>query len=91
MTITRQQIGDTLLKIQSQFLSEPHLSLTAEEIRQRFGSSLMLSRTVLDLLVDASVLEKSVDGVYSRRMVNAAARQFHPIRRTPRTPARTAA
>jgi hypothetical protein len=93
MTITRQQIGNTLIKIQSQFLLQPRLSLTAEEVGRRFGYRLTLSRAVLDLLADAGVLDKSPDDVYSRRLPSAVMREAHTTQRSrsPRASARPAA
>jgi hypothetical protein len=91
MTITRQQIGNTLIEIQSYFLAQPGPALTAEGAGRRFGRSVMLSCAVLDLLADAGVLDRSPDGTYSRRLPGIAPPEPHRIRRAPRAVARTAA
>ena len=62
----RQGIEDLVLRIESEFLAVPDLQLTVSEAGRRFGSDEITCEAVLEALVDAAVLVKTSDRVYSR-------------------------
>ena len=75
MTATRRQIENLVLRIQSDFLERPTLSLTLSGVQQRFGIDEATSVGVLGALVDARVLTER-QGAYSRhfpRLVSSRA------------------
>jgi hypothetical protein len=62
----RRRIEDLLLRIESEFLAAPELKLTVSEAGRRFGADELTCEAILDALVDAAVLFKTSDRVYSR-------------------------
>ena len=55
-----------LLRIEGEFLAVPDLQLTVSEAGRRFGSDEITCEAILEALVDAAVLFKAPDRVYSR-------------------------
>jgi hypothetical protein len=62
----RRRIEDLLLRIEGEFLAVPELHLTVSEAGRRFGSDEITCEAVLEALVDAAVLVRTSDRVYSR-------------------------
>jgi hypothetical protein len=62
----RRGIEDLVLRIESEFLAVPDLQLTVSEAERRFASDEIACEAVLEALVDAAVLVKTSDRVYSR-------------------------
>ena len=58
-------IGALVMRMQSDFLDIPELTLTLPQTQQRFGVDEVTCKAVLGTLVDAGVLA-NVDGVYAR-------------------------
>ena len=73
MTASRTRIQDLLLRIQSDFLDNPLLSLTLSAAEKRFGIDEATCAGVLGALVDAGVLVER-GGTY-RRYVPPSARR----------------
>jgi len=65
MTATRDRIEHLVVKIQSDFLENPALTLTLPAAEQRFGIDEGACAGVLGALVDARVLTER-DGAYCR-------------------------
>ena len=65
MTASRNRIQDLLLRIQSDFLENPTLSLTLPAAETRFGIDEATCAGVLGALVDAGVLAER-RGTYRR-------------------------
>ena len=59
-------IEDLLLRIESEFLANPELKMTAAEAERRFGADEVTCGAILDALVDGDVLLKTPDHVYVR-------------------------
>jgi hypothetical protein len=62
----RRRIEDLVVRIESEFLATPELKLTVSEAERRFGIDEITCEAILDALVDAAVLFKTPDRVYSR-------------------------
>ena len=65
MTASRNRIQDLLLRIQSDFLENPTLSLTVPTAETRFGIDQITCAAMLGALVDAGVLTER-GGTYRR-------------------------
>jgi hypothetical protein len=74
MTSTRSRIESLVMRIQTEFLDNPMLSLTLPAAQQRFGIDDVIATGVLGALVDAGVLTER-DGVYRRYVPRHAVRQ----------------
>ncbi len=73
MTATRGRIEHLVVRIQSDFLDNPTLTLTLPAVEKRFGIDEVACAAVLGALVDARVLTER-EGAY-RRSPPGAARQ----------------
>jgi hypothetical protein len=65
MTASCDRIGALVLRMQSDFLDVPTLTLTLTQAQQRFGVDTPTCEAILGTLVDAGVLA-NVEGVYAR-------------------------
>jgi hypothetical protein len=65
MIASCDRIGALVMRMQSDFLDVPKLTLTLPQAQQRFGVDEATSEAVLGVLVDARVLA-NVNGVYAR-------------------------
>ena len=70
---TRSRIESLVMQMQSAFLDNPMLSLTAPGAERRFGVDEVTCAGVLGALVDARVLSKR-EGVYRRNFPPPALR-----------------
>jgi hypothetical protein len=59
------RVAALVMKIQTDFLDTPDLTLTLSQAQQRFGVNAIQCEAVLNVLVDANVL-KARDGSYRR-------------------------
>jgi hypothetical protein len=71
MTATEKQIGDMVLRVQTDFLDDPSLCLTLSRARKRFGFDHPACAGVFGALVDARVLTHR-EGVYRRHVPQLA-------------------
>jgi hypothetical protein len=74
MAATEKQIGDMVLRVQTDFLDDPSLCLTLSRARKRFGIDHPVCAGVFGALVDARVLTHQ-EGVYRRYFPRLAAPQ----------------
>ena len=74
MTTTRSRIENLILRIQTDFLENPMLSLTLPAAQRRFGIDQTTSAGVLEALVEARVLTQR-EGTYRRYFPRLATRQ----------------
>jgi hypothetical protein len=65
MIATCNWIGALVMRMQSDFLDVPKLTLTLPQAQQRFGVDEVTCQAVLGALVDAGVLA-NVNGIYAR-------------------------
>ena len=74
MTATRDRIEDLVMRIQTDYLEHPTLTLTLRSAQTRFGVDEVTCAGVLGALVDARVLTQR-DGAYSRHFPRLARRR----------------
>ena len=74
MTATRERIENLLMRIQTDYLEHPRLTLMLPAAQTRFGVDEVTCAGVLGALVDARVLTQR-DGVYSRYFPRLAGRR----------------
>src|SRR5690349_10254453 len=60
-----RRIEDLLMRIEGEFLDVPELRLTVSQAQRHFGVDQITCEAILDALVDAGVLFKTADRVYS--------------------------
>ena len=74
MTATRDRIENLVMRIQTDYLEHPTLTLTLPAAQTRFGVDEVTCAGVLGALVDARVLTQR-DGAYSRYVPRLAGRR----------------
>lgn len=74
MTATHGRIENLVMRIQSDFLENPALTLTLSRAQRRFGIDEVTCAAVLGTLVDARVLNER-DGAYRRYFPRPATRR----------------
>ena len=74
MTATRDRIENLVMRIQTDYLEHPTLTLTLPAAQARFGVDEVTCAGVLGALVDARVLTQR-DGAYSRYFPRLAGRR----------------
>jgi hypothetical protein len=74
MTATRERIENLLMRIQTDYLEHPRLTLMLPAAQTRFGVDEVTCAGVLGALVDARVLTQR-DGAYSRYFPRLAGRR----------------
>ena len=74
MTATRERIENLLMRIQTDYLEHPRLTLMLPAAQTRFGIDEVTCAGVLGALVDARVLTQR-DGAYSRYFPRLAGRR----------------
>jgi len=72
-TSASRRIEDLLMRIEGEFLDVPGLRLTVSQAQRHFGVDEITCQAILDALVDAEVLFKTADRVYSRFFPRVAA------------------
>jgi|tagenome__1003787_1003787.scaffolds.fasta_scaffold20486061_2 hypothetical protein len=65
-TASSTRIGTLVLRMQGAFLDTPGLTLTTREAERRFDVDDVTCQAVLGVLVDAGVLAKTRNGVFTR-------------------------
>ena len=65
-TPASRRIEHLLMRIEGEFLDVPGLRLTVSQAQRHFGVDEITCTAILDALVDAEVLFKTADRVYSR-------------------------
>jgi hypothetical protein len=73
MTPTAREIGSLVLHVQGAFLNKPTLHLTLHQAEHEFRVDAVSCQAVLGTLVDAHVLDRTSDGLYSRHFPQAHA------------------
>lgn len=66
MTASCDRIGTLVMRMQSDFLEDPELTLTLPQAERRFHVDEITCKAVLGALVDAGVLAKVHGGAYVR-------------------------
>ena len=74
MTATRDRIENLVMRIQTDYLEHPTLTLTRPAAQTRFGIDEVTCAGVLGALVDARVLTQR-DGAYCRHFPRLAGRR----------------
>jgi hypothetical protein len=69
-----RRIQDLVVRMQQAFLDTPALRLTLPQARRRFSTSADMSEAVLNVLVEASVLNRTSQGQYVRLIPQATGR-----------------
>ena len=72
MTPNCGRIQALVMRIQSDFLDNPALTLTLPRAEVRFGVDAVTGEAVLGALLDAGVLARTPDGAYVRLLPRAA-------------------
>jgi hypothetical protein len=77
MTPSCTRISGLIMRVQNDYLETPGLTLTLHDARRRFGVDEIMCRAILEVLVDAGVLARTLKGTYVRffpRLVPRTAR-----------------
>jgi hypothetical protein len=72
MTLSCKELETLLMRIQAWFLDTPSLAVTLPQAQERCGADASPCAALLDVLVEAQVLAKSPDGIYTRFFPMAA-------------------
>jgi hypothetical protein len=75
METNAPQVDMLVLRVQGDFLTNPGMRLTLPQAQRRFGMDRVTCEAVLSVLVEANVLARLPDGVYTRffpRLAHAA-------------------
>jgi hypothetical protein len=79
MTMSREQIGALVMRMQESFLTTPGLTLSLHEAKRRFGFDEATCEAILTALVEAGVLMKLRTGTYARLLPHSSASRIRPV------------
>jgi hypothetical protein len=75
--MSARALASLITRIQHDFLASSRPTLTLEQAQRRFSIDRETCEAVLDLLVEATVLTRTPDGAFERRMRREAAGVQH--------------